>query len=463
MRKPHVLLLSLLIMPLVSATEPEIAPGKIVDGVPTGDNPNHTYALYLPSNYDDSRTWPLLLLFDPSARGIIPMQQFAAAAEAHGFIVAASNRTRNYVGWEFNAPAVRDFWKDVTTRFSVNPKLVFGGGFSGGARLTTRVATTTQGFAGVMLCGAGFHVQSLDQVKVNFPVAVTIGTLDMNWLEVHALEQAMVAQDITHRLLPWDGPHWWPPETVCHDVLGWFLLTAVQRGLISREAANLDTYLAWRQTRAREAYDAGEVALGVAMDRQIQRDFAGMVDLSEVEKRLAEFASDPAIEADREARAAAEQMESLYRRDMLRRMAMGEDQPPVGPVATNRELKWWKDLHLRLNKRLASDPSTREEQAVKRLFEMSTSLIYEKLVYAVRRQNWDGVMYLAEVALTMKSDLPYPHLFKAIVHAHQARNDLAFEALEKFLTMTGRPGSSLADEKRLAPLFDDPRWQTLVK
>ena len=69
--------------------------GTIIDRVECADDPAQTYALYLPSTYSPERTWSLLLAFHPAARGRLMVEKYQAAAEQYGYIVAASNNSRN--------------------------------------------------------------------------------------------------------------------------------------------------------------------------------------------------------------------------------------------------------------------------------------------------------------------------------------------------------------------------------
>jgi hypothetical protein len=57
--------------------------------------PSQSYALYLPSSYSAKQKWPILYVFDPAARGERAVAVIKAAAEKFGYIVAASNNSRN--------------------------------------------------------------------------------------------------------------------------------------------------------------------------------------------------------------------------------------------------------------------------------------------------------------------------------------------------------------------------------
>jgi hypothetical protein len=72
-----------------------LPPGQIHDAIRTEADANQTYALYLPSSYDPAKTWPVLYGLDAGARGKLVVETFRDAAEKHGWIVAASNVSRN--------------------------------------------------------------------------------------------------------------------------------------------------------------------------------------------------------------------------------------------------------------------------------------------------------------------------------------------------------------------------------
>ena len=72
------------------------APGTVHASVTVAADPTNSYALYLPAAYSPSKRWPLLLVFDPFARGQVSVKLFHEAAEKYGFIVVGSNNSRNF-------------------------------------------------------------------------------------------------------------------------------------------------------------------------------------------------------------------------------------------------------------------------------------------------------------------------------------------------------------------------------
>jgi predicted peptidase len=98
--------------------------GTIVDRVQCAVDPGQTYALYLPSTYSPERKWNLVLAFHPAARGRLMAEKFQAAAEQYGYIIAASNNSRNGP-YAVSQAAAQAMSTDVGQRFNIDPQRVY--------------------------------------------------------------------------------------------------------------------------------------------------------------------------------------------------------------------------------------------------------------------------------------------------------------------------------------------------
>src|SRR5258708_25133843 len=109
-------------------------PGTVTAQVAALQNPQQSYALYLPTKYSADRRWPIVYVFDPLARGPLALAQFQHPAEIHGYIVAVSNNSRN-APWQPRFEAAEEMVRDTQQRFSVYLKRIYFPGFSRGALL----------------------------------------------------------------------------------------------------------------------------------------------------------------------------------------------------------------------------------------------------------------------------------------------------------------------------------------
>jgi dienelactone hydrolase len=195
----------------------ELPRGQVVDRVTARDNDRQSYALYLPSNYTPDRTWPILYCLDPGARGRVPVERFAAAAEKAGFIVAGSNNSRNGP----LAPvqeAIRWLVTDTHARLAIDDSRVYTAGFSGGARVALQWAHNGS-IAGVVACGAGFSEMPKE---IPFKIFATAGFDDFNHDELYRQSREMAKRGVPHRFTEFEGGHDWLPAPLATEALDYF-------------------------------------------------------------------------------------------------------------------------------------------------------------------------------------------------------------------------------------------------
>ncbi len=225
--------------------------------------PAESYALFLPSNYSPQRAWPILYCFDPVARGRVPVELFRDAAEKHGWIVAASNLSRNGP-FDASLKAADAMWRDTHERFRIDPARVYTAGFSGGARVATALAMTTGQVAGVIACSGGFPGGRIPE-SIGFALFATGGTEDFNLDEVRDVERELAARKSTVRLAIFDGPHDWAPAAVLAEGIAWMEFQAGR----DRDG--------WKDSRRKAIAGleaAGKPAEACAETAALARDFA---------------------------------------------------------------------------------------------------------------------------------------------------------------------------------------------
>ena len=228
----------------------ELVPGKLVPKVlATSD---FSYALYLPKGYNVKQKWPVIFVLDPLARGSLAAEKFVPGAERYGYIVAASNDSRN---GPLRSDAIGAMWDDVRTRFSIDPKRLYLAGMSGGARAAVTVAERCDAcaVAGVIICAAGFADSKYSPSK-RLAFYGIAGIYDFNYPELQRSMEKLESLQITHRFQSWQGKHEWAPAPVLEDALAWFRLQAMVRGTIPRDTAFLDA------SYDRQMKEAGELA-----------------------------------------------------------------------------------------------------------------------------------------------------------------------------------------------------------
>jgi hypothetical protein len=275
-------LLALLLAVAATAGAQDLPRGRIVDSVAAAADPVETYSLYLPSTYTPDREWPVLMGFHPAARGRAIVETYRAAAEEYGWIVAASNTSRNGP-WEVSARAATTMSGDVYRRFAVHPDRIYLTGFSGGARVALQIALAGNRIAGVIASGAGYP-DARPRRSLPFLLFGTVGLDDFNYIELRQLDRELRT---AHRVVFFDGGHTLPPPAVALEAVEWLELRAMAAGTRPADAPLVDRLWEKRQRAVESASDA---AATVTLLRAAAEEFRGLRDVGGIEARAADLA-----------------------------------------------------------------------------------------------------------------------------------------------------------------------------
>jgi dienelactone hydrolase len=266
-------------------------PGQTDNHRSCAKNPDQTYALYVPSTYTPEKKWPIVYAFDPSARGERPVEALKAGAEKYGYIVAASNNSRNGP-WPPEIEAAQAVSDDTHTILSIDDHRVYFTGFSGGARVAGRIAQLCKCAAGVYLNGAGFPSGKSPSPKDSvFPIFATVGNVDFNFPEVTRLDEALAAAGYPHFLRYFEGPHQWGPSEVAEEALAWFRLVAMKKDLTPRDADFIAQQRDAEASRAKTFEQSGNLFYAWREYNQAVAILDGLTDVAPLRAAAAALAS----------------------------------------------------------------------------------------------------------------------------------------------------------------------------
>ncbi|HTD82456.1 MAG TPA: hypothetical protein VK648_01555 [Gemmatimonadaceae bacterium] len=279
-----------------------LAVGSVTDTVHATSDPAQTYALFLPSRYDASRRWPLLVLMDPRGRALIPLKLFQAVAEHYGYIVMSSYQTRSDGPVEPNDKAINALLADAQTKYSIDPRRYYFAGFSGTGRLGWYYAfSVPANAAGLIEVGAGLPEPGLllrervgNDSTASFAVFLSVGATDFNYEEVLALHAKLKLFGIRDHLQVFDGGHSWPPESICTDAINWMQLQAMRDGRLATDRRWVDSLFS---AAARHADDLATVDRYTAflLYQQLEYDFAGLHDVAGVKLQVERLAGSESV------------------------------------------------------------------------------------------------------------------------------------------------------------------------
>jgi predicted esterase len=271
-----------------------------------------SYALYLPSSFSSTRTWPIIYVFDPAARGRVAVEAIQPAAERFGYLVAASNNSRNGPTGD-SAQAANAMWRDTQQRLPIAEQRRYLAGMSGGARLATSIALSCQDcVAGVIANAAGFPFGAEPTRGMKFAYYAAVGNADFNYGEFVDLRRKLDTAGVRYRIRIFDGQHGWAPADVWIEVLNWMDIQAMSSGALPRDPARIQQTFAGALAKAREFQSQKNLLAAVREYQSLVRDFRSLTDVSSAEASLAELTKNKAVKsAEKEEASALEQQAQM--------------------------------------------------------------------------------------------------------------------------------------------------------
>lgn len=452
---------------------PVPAPGVLADPVAVAAAAEQSYALYLPSSYAPEPKWPLVFLFDAQGRGAELAERFRPAAEAGGFVLAASNTVADNTPWDVNQRAVRLLLADVFRHAAVDERRLSFAGSAGTARLAWAAAT---GFgdavAGALLLGGTTPGGDLPDRAPPFPVFLAVGREAFNYQEVRRLDAKLEELGARHRLAVYAGGDARPPEATAAEGLRWIELESFASGRAAQDDARLHELLDADLAAARRLGEEGEVLEAWERWRALERSWAGLaareagtveagtVEPGELARRAAQAVAEARREAERlegseafaQARQAEERAaaaEAVYRNRLaaaLRRLL--RDRRPPQPARLVADLEVPSLLDRAEN---AADPT--DARAARRMLERAFAhLVTDAAPRLLAAREFRRAAAALTAAAAIHGDRPevWLDLARALARAGEPRQ--AREALSEAAAHGFDGWESLADDEVLGPL-----------
>ncbi|HCT29871.1 MAG TPA: hypothetical protein DIW31_03865, partial [Bacteroidales bacterium] len=298
MKSNHILYVILFLV-LISCTREEnpkeqflkwVQKGKITDKIQCKTDANITYCVFIPTDYDVSKTYPAIYAFDPHGSGRIPVNLMKNIADSLDYIIIGSNNSRNGLRQEEINGIVNTLFIDTQTKLAIDPSRIYMVGFSGGARVACMIAQAKPGIKGVIACSAGFQPT---KKTLGFQYIGIAGTQDMNYLEMRQLNLLMDSVGIQNQLIVFNGKHRWPNESTVGEAIEMLTIDAA-RASNRIEDKNLATKFAKENlSRIEQLIDSkstDSLALALDIAKRTLQTVDGLIPTDELKLTIEQLA-----------------------------------------------------------------------------------------------------------------------------------------------------------------------------
>jgi dienelactone hydrolase len=436
-----------------------LAPGQLIDSVPCADDASETYALYLPSGYNPAKSWPIIYAFDPGARGKVPVKLYKDTAEKYGYIIAASNNSRNFPS-QTVSKAANAIWQDTHLRLTIDPRRVYTMGFSGGARVATEVAVRCEAcaVAGVISHGAGYSFPPTE--KARFVYFAFVGDQDFNWPEVVGLRHRGEECCPAYRLRVFAGQHQWAPPAIFEESVRWLQLKAMQSGVVPPDAAFIDEQFSRAQTEADKAVRAKDAIAQLEAYRLLASDFSGLKEVAQYQAKLAAVKNSPELkQALRKEQEAIDQQASL-----IQELSSSLSQ------AADASLEAQMGLRIAIAdgmNRLKNNAEHAKNEDKRLIFLRAFNQLWVQGIEAGQAalensKNYARAEFYFQLMSNVTPDEPWPALLLAETAAVRGDRKRAYKNLREAIKRGLKNPDAVEKDANLQSLRSDPEFQRIV-
>jgi len=408
---------------------------------------SNTYELYLPNNLKANQKYPVIICFDSHGRGKMPVDSLSETAERYKYIVIGSNRIRN--NETKTNEILQILFNDVLARYPIDTTRVYLCGFSGGARLALSIALTNKSIAGVISCAAGLPQIDKDITEIGFDLSMISGKDDFNYLEIKALENNLISQNLKFYTQYFDGGHSWANKEQLRNAVLWLEMNAMRSGKIQKNDSLIDfvhklfqyeIYVNGQNKNllgVRDAYRYGYYFLDSLYDNS---DFKAKAELMDkTEEFLKEITTHKKL-ADNES--------SLREKYMMSFQTQQED--------------WWKNEVRILNEKMKNESNSEQTHLLKRIKNFWSIAAFMNTDNALKNNDLARAENFIKIYRTIDEKNPDVYYFKAVFLLKKNLEKEALDDLEYAVKLGFADYTKLATQNEFAQIKNKVRYNSII-
>ncbi len=213
----------------VSAQELLIKKGVVVDDLKIADTLDDSYALYLPTTYQNGRPWPVLFVFDAEGRGRTAAQLFHSTAEEQGYIIVSSNDISRQKDLEQNLRTGARLMQHIAGILPIDVNQVSTIGSMAGARVATSIPLVFENIFGTIAVGDHWiNFEMLDDNK-NFMFIGIVGDEQFADSGIKSTAGALSHLRFPSQVYTYSGNEEWPQPEIVNTAVGSLTLEAMRK------------------------------------------------------------------------------------------------------------------------------------------------------------------------------------------------------------------------------------------
>ncbi|PCJ98437.1 MAG: alpha/beta hydrolase [Flavobacteriaceae bacterium] len=377
--------------------------GSIINTLKISDSIPESFSLYLPTNFETSRNWPVLFVFDVEGKGKQAMSMFRQGAEEFGYILVSSNNVHDSLNTSQNILIANRMFNKVFSMFPIQKRRVYTAGFSNGARLASIVPLFIKNIEGVISCGANIRTVELLNTKNTFHFIGIVGREDYNYQEMIAFRKILNRMKFPNLLLKFEGGHQWPTIESLTNAMKILTLASMSKGSLERDDSFVNTSFEENNKHINNLISSNNLLIANELLEEtitVYRPYSSMDSLKEKRKLLKRNKWYRTLKRNEDA--------ALFKETLIKENYAYSLEEDVLAYNYNN-LGWWNYQMVELKKYVESDDKA-QQQMGKRLWAYINALTEDtiEILESEEKVEEEGVRFLWMLkTITAPNDYSY--------------------------------------------------------
>jgi pimeloyl-ACP methyl ester carboxylesterase len=389
----------------------------------------------------------VIYIFDPHARGYLPVRRYQALADEYGYVLIASNDSKNGLPFDYISRIFSNLQTDGYQRWKINERRQYLLGFSGGARIASQLIKEHPEINGIIGCGAGL---SFLQNKAHpFVYAGLAGTQDFNLVEMRQQNEAIESLQPTHLFIEFDGKHDWPPIDDMRTAFDWLEVNAIRQTLVPMNEPKLNSILTRYDNQIREARRQYQLGKMVILYRQLIQMLNNLYDIRDFQESLSELERLLVVHDHFKTR-------RLMNREEIKKQQLYQDS------FTTQTAIWWKAEIKKLKQPPREKPFEEYQLMNQRLLQYVSMLGYINSERALNDNQLDRADQYLAMYYSSDPENPDQRFLKACFWMKKDSVDKAITMLHEAAKLGFADPDKIENESSLAPLKTHNQYLSIL-
>jgi hypothetical protein len=194
----------------IQAQQLKLRKGVVLDFQPVQDSVGSDLKLYLPTNFETTRTWPLIFICTENGKAVQALRYMTEAAEKNGYILATSAAVQDTIPLTEKVLQINSSLMKLQEYLPLDHTRIYTAGYDLGGQLAALIPSLIRPVRGVLAIGSNMPSLELIKDKGPYEFVGVMGRADYLYPDLLSIEYILDQKKISNHMLYHTGGHEWP-------------------------------------------------------------------------------------------------------------------------------------------------------------------------------------------------------------------------------------------------------------